>query len=149
MRKFAATFCYLGCLPIAPGTWASAGVVLIFLAWPPATTHPVFCVGFALVASGLCALVGSWAEKHYGEDDPRQVVIDEVAGMLITYCGISTGAAGWLAGFFWFRVFDILKPFPAGRSERLPGGWGIMADDVIAGVYAHIALRLTLWLTGW
>ncbi|MFH1843416.1 MAG: phosphatidylglycerophosphatase A, partial [bacterium] len=59
------------------------------------------------------------------------------------------GVAGWLAGFFWFRVFDILKPPPVRSLERLPAGWGIMVDDLAAGVYAHIALRLTLLLTGW
>ena len=55
----------------------------------------------------------------------------------------------WLAGFFWFRIFDIAKPFPVRQLERLPAGWGIMADDLAAGVYAHVALRLTLHLTGW
>jgi len=69
--------------------------------------------------------------------------------MLVTFLMISTGWVGWLAGFFWFRVFDILKPWPVRRLERLPEGWGIMADDLLAGVYAHIALRITLAVTGW
>jgi phosphatidylglycerophosphatase A len=62
---------------------------------------------------------------------------------------VTTGLAGWLTGFFWFRVFDVLKPLGVRRLERLPAGWGIMADDLGAGVLAAVALRLTLRWTGW
>jgi phosphatidylglycerophosphatase A len=89
--------------------------------------------------------LGVWAagqsEKFFGQTDPRSVVIDEVAGQMVAF--LLFPHASWkllLAGFALFRIFDISKPFPAGRAERLPGGWGIMVDDVIAGAYALGAL---------
>jgi phosphatidylglycerophosphatase A len=140
------TFFGTGLAPVAPATVASFAWALLWwlvapvpLAWQALLLPATVAVGVP-VASRL-------ARRH--GHDPRLVVIDEVAGMLVTYFGVTTGPAGWLVGFFWFRVFDILKPFPARRSESLPLGWGIMADDLIAGVYAHLALRLTLGLTGW
>ena len=91
--------------------------------------------------------LGVWAagrsEKFFGRTDPGHVVIDEVAGQMVAL--LLVPHAPWkllLAGFVLFRVFDISKPFPAGRAERLPGGWGIMLDDVISGVYALGALAL-------
>jgi len=74
--------------------------------------------------------------------DPGVVVIDEVVGMLLTLAFVPVGWAGVLAGFVLFRLFDIIKPYPCARAERLPGGWGIMADDVLAGVYANVVLRV-------
>ena len=89
--------------------------------------------------------MGVWsagkAEKAFGRVDPGEVVIDEIVGQIITF--LATPKVSWiwlLAGFFLFRAFDIVKPFPARRAERLPGGWGIMLDDVIAGLYALIVL---------
>jgi phosphatidylglycerophosphatase A len=78
-------------------------------------------------------------------------VIDEVAGMQVTYLGLATGPLGWLAGFFWFRIFDILKPFGVRRLEKLGGGGGlgIMADDLGAGVLAAIATQITVRVLGW
>jgi len=146
-----ATFLGTGYAPIAPATAASFAVALLGWwlgrggAWPlPAQ------LGLLVLVTALGVPAASALERRYGPD-PKRVVCDEVAGMLVTYLGVAVGAgpAGWLAGFFWFRVFDILKPFPVRRLERLPGGWGIMADDLLAGVYAQIALRLTLHWTGW
>jgi phosphatidylglycerophosphatase A len=89
--------------------------------------------------------LGVWAagrsEQFFGRTDPGHVVIDEVAGQMTAF--LLLPHPSWkllLAGFVLFRVFDISKPFPAGRAERLPGGWGIMVDDVIAGIYALGAL---------
>jgi phosphatidylglycerophosphatase A len=132
-----------GYMPKAPGTWGSAvGLLLWFLL--PASTWA------QLAAIALVVIAGSWsagvAERHFGRHDPGQVVIDEVAGMLIT---LFLNPAGWLSaagGFLLFRAADILKPFPARRLERLPGGLGIMADDVMAGIYANLALRAILAL---
>ena len=86
------------------------------------------------------------AEHHLHTEDPGPVVIDEVMGMLIT---MFMNPGGWvvaIAGFLLFRLFDIVKPFPARRLEKLPGGTGIMADDAMAAVYANVALRLVIWL---
>ena len=81
---------------------------------------------------------------------PGPVVIDEVLGMLITLAFIPAGWPAALTGFFLFRVFDVIKPYPANRLEKFHGGFGIMADDAMAGVYANLALRLLMWLLpGW
>jgi len=105
----------------------------------------------AAVIVALFAL-GSWsggiAERHFQRTDPGPVVLDEVMGMLITLFMVSVTWKGALAGFLWFRLFDIVKPPPANRLEQLPGGVGIMADDGMAGIYANIALRASLWLAG-
>jgi phosphatidylglycerophosphatase A len=140
------TFLGTGYAPLAPATVASFAVAVVW--WQVA---PVPLAVQAALLAGVAVLgvpVAGWLEQRHGHD-PKLVVCDEVAGMLVTYFGITTGLAGWAAGFFWFRVFDIIKPFPVRRCERLPGGWGIMTDDLLAGVYAQLALRLTLWLTGW
>jgi phosphatidylglycerophosphatase A len=85
-------------------------------------------------------------ERYFGRIDAGPIVIDEVVGMLITLAFIPVGWSGSLAGFVLFRLFDVIKPYPAGRLERLHGGWGVMADDAMAAVYANLALRLVRWL---
>jgi phosphatidylglycerophosphatase A len=102
-----------------------------------------------------CALgifiAGVWAgpdtERFFARRDPRYVVIDEVVGQMLTFLPRPDRSWKWLlAGFLLFRAFDILKPFPARRAERLAGGWGIMMDDVAAGVYSAAALSLLNYL---
>ncbi len=139
---------FLGCgyAPIAPATVASLAVAVIWGLLAPVPLLWQFVALIVVVALGVPA--ATWVERREGKD-PSLVVSDEVAGMIVTYLGISTGWLGWLAGFFWFRIFDILKPPPVRSFEKLPGGWGITVDDLAAGVYAHIALRLTLMVTGW
>jgi phosphatidylglycerophosphatase A len=103
--------------------------------------------GIAIV---LIFAVGVWsagiAEQHYGGTDPGPVVIDEVMGMLVTLFMVPVGWPGAAAGFVLFRVFDVIKPPPANRLERLRGGMGIMADDFMAAVYANLALRVAVVL---
>lgn len=141
-----ATFLGTGLAPFAPATVASLGVALL---WGLASPVPLAAqAALLLLVTVLGVPAAGWMERRHGRD-PHRVVCDEVAGMLVTYLGITTGWAGWLAGFAWFRVFDIAKPFPIRRLEALPGGWGIMADDLLAGVYAHLLLRATLAVTGW
>lgn len=79
-----------------------------------------------------------------GKVDPREVVIDEVMGMVVTLAFLPLNPKTIGIGFLLFRIFDIIKPFPVRRSEKLPGGWGIVMDDVIAGIYANVGLRLIL-----
>jgi len=140
-----ATFFFTGYAPVAPGTFGSAAGVLLFLLLRLAGVDAQLPV----VATGL-ALVGVWAAavtaRSVGRSDPGIVVIDEVVGMLVTVAWLPLSALGLVAAFFLFRVFDIIKPFPAAQSEALPGGWGIMADDVLAGVYANCALRVLIWV---
>ncbi len=86
------------------------------------------------------------AERYFGGIDPGPVVIDEVLGMLITLAFMPVGLWTAFAGFVLFRIFDVIKPFPAGRFERLHGGLGVMSDDAMAAVYANLSLRLTVYL---
>ena len=146
---FLATVGYIGYFPIAPGTVGSAaGLLFYLLVWW--TQSPIVEVGLivALFLAGVWA--GTTAERYFGGIDPGPIVLDEVVGMLITLAFIPVGLSGAVAGFFLFRVFDVLKPFPAGRLEKLHGGFGVMADDAMAAIYANVALRLSMWLApGW
>ncbi len=146
---FLATVAYCGYFPIAPGTVGSAaGLVVYALVWW--TGSPLLEVGLILGLFALGVWAGTVAERYFGGIDPGPIVLDEVVGMLITLAFIPVGWSGALAGFVLFRIFDVIKPFPAGRFERLHGGLGVMADDAMAAVYANVSLRLTIWmLPGW
>jgi phosphatidylglycerophosphatase A len=134
-----------GYVPVAPGTAGSAvGLLLWWLLPAPPLVHALVIVMLFLLGSWS----GSVAERHFQRTDPGPVVLDEVMGMLMTLFMVPVTWKGALAGFLWFRLFDIIKPVPANRAERLPGGVGIMADDGVAGIYANLALRASLWLAG-
>jgi len=140
-----ATGFYAGYLPIAPGTWGSAvGLVLYFflrgLSLPVYLTiiMVLFIVGFFTAGA---------AEKILDRRDPGPVVIDEIVGMLVTLIAAPANPLIWLLGFFIFRIFDIIKPFPARLiDERVHGGVGIMLDDVMAGVYSLLVLQGIVWI---
>jgi phosphatidylglycerophosphatase A len=141
-----ATVLGLGYAPVAPGTFGSAAGLIVWWLLP---ASPVV-QGVAIVVTFI---VGSWAgsvaERHFGRSDPGQVVIDEVMGTLITLFLNPVGWVGAFAGFLLFRVFDVIKPYPANRLEQLHGGVGVMADDAMAAVYANIALRaIRYWVIG-
>jgi len=142
-----ATVLYCGYVPVAPGTAGSAAGLLVFAAVRASGSPLVESAALVLVVAG-----GVWssgvAERIFGRTDPGHIVIDEVAGMLVTVFLLPVSWTGALVGLLSFRVFDIVKPFPARRAERLPGGWGVMTDDLVAGVYAHLSLHLIVWM-GW
>jgi phosphatidylglycerophosphatase A len=149
LAVFVATVGYCGYFPFAPGTVGSAAGLLfyLFVWWTGSTVVEVGLIA-ALFAAGVWA--GTTAERYFGGVDPGPIVLDEVVGMLITLAFIPVGWSGALAGFFLFRIFDVIKPYPAGRLEALHGGLGVMADDAMAAVYANLSLRLTIWLLpGW
>jgi phosphatidylglycerophosphatase A len=136
----------VGYMPLAPGTWGSAfGLALWFLL--PASP---LVQGILII---VLFVVGSWsasvAERHFGRTDPGQVVIDEVMGMLITLFLNPVGWKGAMVAFLFFRVADVIKPYPANRLERLHGGIGVMADDAMAAVYANLALRFVALIWHW
>ena len=136
-----ATAGYVGLAPVAPGTWGSAaGVGLLLLVRQTGSPGLEAVLLAVVLASGVWSATA--AERRYGRADPGAIVIDEIAGMLIALFWIPAAWPGLLAGFLAFRVFDIVKPFPAGAAERLPAGWGVMADDVVAGLYAHVTVRV-------
>ena len=149
LAVFIATVGYCGYFPIAPGTIGSAAGLVFYLVvrW---TQSPI--VEVAMIAGLFVAGVwaGTTSERYFGGIDPGPIVLDEVVGMLITLAFIPVGVSGALIGFLLFRVFDVIKPFPAGRLEKLHGGLGVMADDAMAAVYANIVLRVVLWARpGW
>jgi phosphatidylglycerophosphatase A len=131
----------VGYVPIAPGTAGSAVGLLLWAVLPAsAVVQTPVILGMLVVGS----ITGTVAERHFNKQDPRHVVLDEVMGMLITLYLIPVGWIGATIGFLLFRAADVVKPFPANRLERLPGGLGVMADDAMAAVYANLALRLVL-----
>jgi phosphatidylglycerophosphatase A len=141
---------YIGYFPVAPGTVGSAAglVVYALLRWFDAP--PAFDV--ALIA--LLFTVGVWsgthAERYFGTTDPGPGVIDEVVGMLITLFLLPVTWPVVIAGFFIFRVLDVIKPYPARRFESFHGGMGMMADDVMSAIYANLLLWILLWIApGW
>lgn len=139
-----ATFGYVGYAPVAPGTAGSLAALALF--WFVRSSGSAALEIGTLV---LVSVVGVWAatraEHHFGREDPGPVVIDEVAGTLLTLALVPVGPWGALLGFLAFRVFDIAKPWPVRRFEDLPRGLGIMADDLMAGAYGHAVMRLLAW----
>lgn len=148
-----------GLSPIASGTTGSAAACVVaaavWLAMAAAGGEPVGTLPLAitwlvlmLLSSWACVHWGRWASEHYGEKarkkgDPGQVVIDEWAGqfvalLAIPMAGMKTAVAVLAVQFFLFRLFDVIKPPPGRRLEKLPFGWGILLDDIAAGVYANI-----------
>jgi phosphatidylglycerophosphatase A len=160
--------CGVGYLPLAPGTWGSlvgigvyalvrGAAMKFFFDAGAGRNFNLFHVYYGVIAIELVAifaisLVGTWAasrtEKLSGKKDPGKVVIDEVAGQFIALIPVPfiLGTAWWAAilAFILFRFFDIVKPYPARRLESLEAGLGIMADDIIAGVYAAIVVALAV-----
>jgi phosphatidylglycerophosphatase A len=145
LAVFLATVAYCGYFPIAPGTVGSAAGLLVYLLvwW---TQSRLVEVGLIVVTFAVGTWAATHAERYFGAIDPGPVVIDEVLGMLVTLAFIPVGVSGALVGFFLFRVFDVIKPYPANRLEKYHGGFGIMADDFAAGVYANLCLRMVIWL---
>jgi len=133
-----------GFAPIAPGTFGSAlGLGLFWAAHRlPAWALVVGAVAIAL--GGVAA--GDRLARRMGIEDPGRVVIDEVAGMWVTLLFLPFGWRTALVGFLAYRVMDVVKPWPARQMEDLPGGWGIMADDLMAGVYANLLVRVALFV---
>ncbi len=149
MKRFLVTlfgsFFYTGFFPFAPATFASMVWLLVWLFVPGGhwMAHWAVIAGLIPVAIFLAHIM----EKYYGEDAPC-IVIDEVVGMQITLMLSTVSIKAGVAGFVLFRIFDIVKPFPAGRSQRLPGGLGVVIDDVLAGLYALAVMTLLGRFTG-
>ena len=139
----------LGRMPYAQGTWGSAAAVLA----APVCFLPLLFFARLLVLA-VVFYVGAKAagrtEIILGRKDPGHVVIDELVGQWLTFLPLADPSTfDLVAGFFLFRAFDILKPPPVRASENwLPGGFGVMIDDVLAGVYACLCLLVLIWLRG-
>ena len=147
-----ATFFGAGLGKPGPGTWGSVAALLLWMVAAMGLHLPAYTLEFwLLIGIALTLMVGipaaSIVEKEAGKQDPGFVVIDEVVGQWIALLG---SAANWrhaLLALVLFRLFDITKPFPVRQFEKLPGGWGIVFDDVAAGLYAWgVASLLHLWI---
>jgi phosphatidylglycerophosphatase A len=147
----AGTFFGAGLIKPGPGTWGSLAAGMLWYlaarAAHPTTTSLVVATGIAAVAATLIGIAaGSIIERESGREDPGFVVIDEVAGQWIALAACPVEIRHALLAFALFRLFDIVKPWPARQLERLHGGLGIMMDDVAAGVYALLAgLAVHVW----
>jgi phosphatidylglycerophosphatase A len=151
MKKLFASCFGLGQLPLAPGTWGSLPPVIIFALFcysgASAMLLSIVMVVLALVGSIVCVKFAPAVIVETGESDPRQLVADEFAGQALTFITVlavhpqDAFFAAALA-FLFFRIFDILKPWPVYKLEVLPAGWGILADDLAAGIYASVAFNI-------
>lgn len=141
MKKWVVSFGGTGLVPAMPGTFASLAAAVIFYALWRALQADVRYVIAPLIA--VAAVVGlwlsAWAQEYFKRGDPRPFVLDEVVGQWLVLLLIPLGdgaPANMAAGFFLFRAFDVTKPFPINRIEAIPGGWGILLDDVAAALYS-------------
>ena len=151
--KFWTTAGWLGFSPWAPGTCGTLGGVALAMAVAYYTDVPriqtMAMLSLILLFSGVTVLYGEWAEATFGSKDPPQVVSDEVAGFLVALLWLPQVATEmlWLklaTAFLLFRAFDILKPPPLKQLQRLPGGLGILVDDLGAGLLANGCLQVVL-----
>ncbi|MDH7598142.1 MAG: phosphatidylglycerophosphatase A [Sedimentisphaerales bacterium] len=161
-RRWLAAGLGLGWLPLAPGSWGSLLPAGVFAAMGLAGCKAMLIAGVQVVLALLGAVGCVWLSPYTisltGSQDPDEVVLDEVAGQAICLLGVMfcTGPAARLGvnqvlfvtclGYLCFRLFDTIKPWPCRPLERLPTGWGILADDLVAGLYALICLALGYWI---
>ena len=142
------TFFGLGLVPWAPGTAGTLGAVaLVHLLDPAVGTEGLFFLFTAGIVLLSVPLAGR-AAAVFGKEDPPEVVIDEVCGFCVCMLFVPATSLNLALGFFLFRFFDIAKPFPVRRLESLPGGWGVVMDDVAAGIYSNICLQAIVFLAG-
>ena len=135
--KIIATFFFIGYLPLMPGTWGSLGGVLIYLL----VRRDIYLFVFVFAALFFAGLyVAGKAEEIFGKKDDKRIVIDEVCGILLLFLLIPPYTVYFIIGFILFRLFDILKLYPARRVEKLPRSLGIMADDIVATFYSYIVI---------
>ncbi|MCK4649553.1 phosphatidylglycerophosphatase A [bacterium] len=139
--KFLATGFYTGYTPLAPGTAGSLIGVIIYLGMHHLFWPYYLLILIVLSLFGIC--ISNKATLYFfKEKDSKRIVIDEIVGFLIAMFLIPPTLKFVLAAFIVFRVIDILKPFPLRRLEKLPGGWGVMCDDLLAGVYANVIIQV-------
>lgn len=142
--KILSTCFGIGFFPVAPGTFTSVVAVFCYY-FLPALHNPLLLFSLVLLCSGVGIWAGGVMEEQYG-NDPSIVTIDELAGQWLALVALSEGALPLLLSLAFFRLFDIAKPGPVDALQRLPGGWGIMLDDLLAGLFANLSVRALLLL---
>ena len=128
----------IGYFPLAPGTVTSIVAVLGYYFFP-VLHNPLLLLSLVLLCSGAGIWAGGVMEEHYGED-PSIVTIDELAGQWLALVFLPEGLVPLALSLLLFRFFDIAKPGPVDAAQRLPGGWGIMVDDLLAGLFANLSV---------
>lgn len=141
-----ATFFYFGKFPVAPGTFGTLGGVLLYFLLQCLHVSPAGYALFLILFTLFAVWVSTRAAQYLGEKDPSCVVIDEVAGFLVTMYGIPQNVWILVTAFILNRILDIYKPFPARQIQEVKGGWGIVLDDIISSFYANILVRLILFV---
>ncbi len=141
--RLIATGLFVGKIPVAPATFGSLWAVPFVLI--TGTSGPDYYITLAaLLVIGVVA--AGRVSEEVGEKDPREVVIDEIVALYLSFATFPLNWKVLLAGFLLFRFYDIVKPFPARRLESMPGGWGIVADDLVAGAYTWVTLKVLFLL---
>ena len=138
--KVLATGFGAGLSPVMPGTAGTLVGVLLCLAFLP--LHWVFRFIFVVVFVGVAVYVSGRAEEIYGKKDDQRIVIDEIAGFLLAMLPVAINFLNLALAFVLFRIFDIWKPYPLRKFQEFPGGWGVVVDDIGAGIYAAAILIL-------
>jgi phosphatidylglycerophosphatase A len=141
VSRFLATGFYVGYLPTAPGTWGSLLMIFLLYLFPLLNN---FYVVFALSLGGIA--IANFEEKQNGIKDESKIVIDEMAGQLLTFFTIQLSLPILLLGFILFRIFDITKPLIIDKIQSLPAGWGVMLDDLLAGLFSLVILKIVIYL---
>jgi phosphatidylglycerophosphatase A len=146
IARMIATFFGAGYVTKVSGTVGSLLALVILWFLPPVNGWWLW------IGLPTLFLIGVWASTRaetYLGHDANSILIDEIVGQWLALAFMPKRAVIWFVGFFLFRAFDVLKPFPVNKSQKLPGGWGIMVDDVLAGLYALILIRIGLAILGY
>lgn len=139
INHFLATGLYSGHLPYAPGTWGSLLMVVLVFLFP--VLNNIYLIS-ALAIGGIA--VADFEERQTGIKDDSKIVIDEMAGQLLTFYTLNLNAPVIIGGFVLFRLFDITKPWIIDKVQDLPSGWGVMLDDILAGLTSLIILKIII-----
>ncbi|NQV51188.1 MAG: phosphatidylglycerophosphatase A [Candidatus Marinimicrobia bacterium] len=133
---------FVGRIPGAPGTYGSLVTLALAYLWSSKVTDNILVtLGLIIVLTVLGVLASTRVAKSLGLEDPGEIVIDELVGQWIAVLAIPNHWTYWVAAFILFRIFDIWKPWIIDKSQQLPGGWGIMIDDVLAGILALLLVQ--------
>jgi phosphatidylglycerophosphatase A len=143
IAKQIATLGFIGFMPIAPGTFGTFAALTVFLLLKP-SLHLLSVILFLIIPVGIIS--SHIAERVLNEKDSRHIIIDEFCGYFLSVLFVPVSFGYALAAFFLFRVFDILKPFPIRKTEKLKGGLGIMADDLMAALYTNVMLQIWIFI---
>lgn len=146
LANWFSTVLKIGYLPIAPGTWGSLVAVVIWFLIIESTSTITFIIAIIIIFI-LGVYTSSITERHLAQKDPSIIVIDECVGQWIALLFLTKSLLWGLVAFALFRLFDIWKPYPIKALDKMPSGWGIMLDDVFAGVYALLVISvLRVWI---